>query len=297
MNKNQDDERNDVLVHTVSVVRLELVAFLAARSDQISLDAAMGVAISRADIKMLEHLIAREANPHSWHEEFLLAMSYGHEDIVALLLSSRHLPCLDCRSKALAIAVEYSLLKSLQLLIRSGADVEFDGGEALKAAVGACKSECVAILVTGPSPPSKQSLDLALFGIYYSMSDPNQVEELDGMKLCLARGAGGHNTDQLMITVVQRRQSVILDLIIENFKAPQVNYDNGAAIRHAIKTEQLSILEKLLALHPSEIILSTLINTAMDAENSQTRLEAVTRLLASEARGSNVAKALVVAVQ
>lgn len=296
--KNQVETRSEVLAHAATVARPDLVVLLAAHADQTSLDAAMGEAIRRADLDILRTLIDRGASPLRWHVDFLDAVSSGRNELVALLLSGQSIrPCVDCLSKSLALTVDNGCLDNLQLLVDCGADADFNSGEALSAAARTRKAESVAILLAGPLPPSMRSLDLALSVSYGAMVEPAESHDLEIMAGCLAAGAQGPNLDQILVAAVRKKQSAVLDLLLQHSKAMSVNHDSGVAIPLALEYEQLDVLGHLLAVGPSRATLSAVIGTAMSTQSPAFRLESMSRILDRGACGVDVAEALVTAVE
>lgn len=293
--RNQPGERSNVLLQATLKCRPETVRELAARADQANLDSVLPHAIARGNLTVLSALLEHGASPVQLHDDFQDVVYHNQVEIVKVLLSGHHLPCLACRSTGLRIAVENRSIEILRLLLQHWADVNYGDAIALIRAVEISRPDFVATLVSGPVRPSPGSLDSAVGTLWGMIRERDSDLNREILELCLSAGAAGPETTRLMsdglLEIVKRRQIHLLDIILRRNRPP--TQFEAAALIEAIRTEQLDAVVKLLEFGPAPRTLTTVLSQAMSIGSPQLRYESARLLIQAGARGPCAAEALV----
>jgi len=297
--KNQEPERNDILLRAAKQNKAEVVQAIAAHADQNNLDSALHHAIVRRDLEVIRVLLAQGADPEDLHDDFEQAVLHSDRHLVAVLLSGAKIPCLRCRSAALLVAVENDEVDILKLLLGKSADVNYNHGEAIISAVQAQKSQYVSLLVSGPSPASPEILDNAMFTAFDSMGQKHTPCGLTLMDICLGAGADGLQTERLftdgLVEAVKKRHGRLVRLILKH--STPADPHHTFAIVEAIKGYQKEALHSFLQLEPSTTALAAGMSHAMSVKDSNRRLELVRMLLSAGAYGRPVSEAFIHSVR
>ena len=288
-------ERNDVLLRATIRCRPETVRVLASRADQANLDSVLHHALVRGDLRVIAVLLEHGANPAPLHDDFQNLVYHNQIDIVKLLLSGHHLPCLACRSTALRIAVECRSLEILQLLLKHWADVNYRNAIALIRAVETGRLDFVATLLSGTVRASPRSLDAAIGRVWQLIDNRDDDTLCDILDLCLSAGASGPKTTRLVtegfLELVRKRKTRFVETILQHKRLPE--QFGAAALVEAMRTEQLSLIRKLLGFRPTASTLSTALSYALNIGIPKVRQEAVRMFIDAGAKGSCAADALV----
>jgi ankyrin repeat protein len=293
--RNDPGERSNVLLRATMRCRPETVRALAARADQANLDSVLHHAIARGNLDVLAALLEQGASPVHLHDDFQEIVYHNHVDLLKVLLSGHHLPCLACRSTGLRIAVEHRSLEVIRLLLDHWADVNYGDAVALLRAVELSRPDLVALLLSGPVQPSSRSLDAAVGKVRQLLEMRSTASDHEILELCLSAGATGPETLRLitegLVEFVKRRQTPLVGTILR-YKRPSGQYE-AAALIEAIRAEQLDVVAKLLEFSPSQTSLAIAISQTVSIGSPQFRYEATRLLIESGARGPCAAEALV----
>ncbi|OIW30219.1 hypothetical protein CONLIGDRAFT_680998 [Coniochaeta ligniaria NRRL 30616] len=297
--KDQQPKRNDILLKAATHSPPEVVDALASRADQVNLNDALHLAIMRGDVAVLKALLVHGADPVDLHEAFQHVVIQNSLEVVEALLSGAKKPCHTCRSSALVIAVRNQSSETLRMLMKSGADPNWEDAVALLAAAQGKRPDLLAILLSGPSWPSPHSLDAVVGKAYVGMTGKDTREGVEVIDLALSAGAQGQHTTDLctkgFAETVRRRQLVLLDVLLK-YNKPSGHYET-VAILQAIETREQDILTKFLRLNPTPTSLAIAVAQAMKIPDSAPRLEMIKMLISSGAQGECIASALVSTVQ
>ncbi|KAK4238268.1 hypothetical protein C8A03DRAFT_33722 [Achaetomium macrosporum] len=293
--RNGPGERSNVLLRATIRCRPETVRALAARADQANLDSVLHHAIARGNLAVLAALLEHGASPVHLHDDFQEIVYHNQVDLLKVLLSGHHLPCLACRSTGLRIAVENRSLEVIRLLLDHWADVNYGDAIALIRAVEISHPDLVALLLSGPVQPSSRSLDAAVGKVQQLLEARNAASDHEILELCLSAGATGPETLRLitegLVEFVKRRHTPLVGTILR-YKRPPGQYE-AAALIEAIRAEQLDVVAKLLEFNPSQTSLAIAISQSVSVGSPRFRYEATRRLIESGARGRCAAEALV----
>ncbi|KAK4152020.1 hypothetical protein C8A00DRAFT_35336 [Chaetomidium leptoderma] len=293
--RNQPGERSNILLRAVTGCRPETVHAMAAHADQANLDSVLHHAIARGNLAVLAALLEHGASPVHLHDDFQEVVFHDQLDLLKVLLSGHHLPCLACRSTGLRIAVENRSLDVARLLLDHWADVNYGDGVALIRAVEISRPDIVALLLSGPVQPSSRSLDAAVGKLRQLVVDSDTTLNREMLELCLSAGATGPETmglvTEVLIELVRRRSTDLIDIILR-YKRPPGQYE-AAALIEAVRAEQLDVLAKLLEFKPSATSLTIAISQAVAVGSPQFRYEGTRYLIEAGAQGPCAAEALV----
>ncbi|KAK4202061.1 ankyrin repeat-containing domain protein [Triangularia verruculosa] len=292
--RHHQNERSDILLRATIKCRPETVHALAAHADQQNLDSVLHHAIARGNLAIIRTLLDHGASPVYLHDDFQGAVFRDNVDLIEVLLSGHHLPCLACRSTGLRLAVANGSVDVIRLLLNHWADVNYGEGIALIRAVEDSRPDLVAALISGPVKPSPRTLDTTVSRAQGSTNTVNAFGyEIVGM--CLAAGAAGPATTHLitdgMIETIRRRDIQLLETIVQHRRVPE-DYE-GFCLVEAIRTGQVDVLAKLLELRPSSQSLTVAVSQAMKVNDSDERYGIVDRLIEGGAQGLCVAEALI----
>lgn len=292
--RNHPGERSNVLLRATLRCRPETVEIVAAYADQENLDSVLHHAIVRGNLAVLRALLNHGASPVQLHDDFQNAVFHDKVDLIGVLLSGHHLPCLACRSTSLRLAVENRSLRVLRLLLNHWADVNYGDAIALVKAVEISRPDIVATLLSGPVRPSPRSLDAAVGTLRNFIGEKESAVNCTLLELCLAAGASGPETTRLitdgLVQVVRRGQIHLLGTMLRH-KRPPSQYE-AAALIEAVRSEQLGLVAKLLEFKPSQASLTIAIAQALNI-TPKLRYEVFRLLIDAGAQGPCVAEALV----
>lgn len=293
--RNNPGERSNFLLRAVVRCRPETVHAIAGHADQANLDSVLHHAIARGNLAVLGALLEHGASPVHLHDDFQEVVFHDKLDLLTVLLSGHHLPCLACRSTGLRIAVENRSLEVVRLLLEHWADVNYGDGIALTRAVEVSRPDLVAMLLSGPVQPSSRSLDAAVGKLRQVVVDNDTTLNREMLEMCLAAGATGPETVLLvtegLIELVRRRHTHLIGIILRYKKAP--GQFEAAALIEAICAEQLDVVIKLLEFNPSPTSLTIAASHAVGVGSPQFRYEATRLLVESGAQGPCLGEALV----
>jgi hypothetical protein len=293
--RNNPGERSNFLLRAVIRCRPETVHAIAAHADQTNLDSVLHDAIARGNLAVLAALLEHGASPVHLHDDFQEVVFHDKLDLLTVLLSGHHLPCLACRSTGLRLAVENRSLEVVRLLLEHWADVNYGDGIALTRAVEVSRPDLVALLLSGPVQPSSRSLDAAVGKLWQVMAENDTPLNQEMLEMCLAAGATGPETVRLvsegLIELVRRRHTHLMGIILR-YKKPPGQFE-AAALIEAICAEQLDVLIKLLEFKPSPTSLTIAASQSVGVGSPQFRYEATRLLIESGAEGACLGEALV----
>ncbi|KAK4141212.1 uncharacterized protein C8A04DRAFT_31186 [Dichotomopilus funicola] len=293
--RNVPGERNNILLRAVIRCRPETVHAIAAHADQLNLDSVLHDAIVRGDLAVVAALLEHGASPVGLHDDFQEIVYHNRLDLIKLLLSGHHLPCLSCRSTGLRIAVENRSVEVVRLLLEHWADVNYGDAVALTRAVEISRPDLVALLLSGSVQASSRSLDAAIGKLRPLLGDYDTSVNREMLELCLASGAKGPETNKLvtegLVELVRKRHIQLITIILRYKKAP--GQFEAAALIEAVRAEQLNIISTLLEFKPSSNSLAIAISQTVSVGSPQFRYEATRLLIQCGARGQCAAEALV----
>ncbi|KAK4679863.1 hypothetical protein QC764_207850 [Podospora pseudoanserina] len=289
--RHQNNERSDILLRATIKCRPETVHVLAAHADQQNLDSVLHHAIARGNLAIIRTLLDHGASPVYLHDDFQGAVFRDNVDLIEVLLSGHHLPCLACRSTGLRLAVANGSVDVIRLLLNHWADVNYGDGIALIRAVEDSRPDLVAALISGPVKASPRTLDTAVNKATNNLDTFGY--EMVGM--CLAAGAAGPATTHLitdgLIETIRRRDVQLLETIIRHRRIPE-EYE-GFALVETIRTGQVDVLAMLLGLDPSSQSLTIAVSQAVKVNDNDERYGIIERLIDAGAQGPCVAEALI----
>jgi hypothetical protein len=244
---------------------------------------------------VLAALLEHGASPVNLHDDFQEVVYHDQVQLLKVLLSGHHLPCLACRSTGLRIAIENRSLEVVRLLLDHWADVNYGDGVALTRAVEVSRPDLVALLISGSVQASSRSLDAAVGKLRQLLGENDSTLNRQMLELCLSAGASGPETMRLvtegLVELVRRRHIHLIGIILRH-KRPPGQYE-AAALIEAVRAEQLDVVSKLLEYKPSPSSLGVAISQTVGVGSPRFRYEATRLLIESGAQGPCAAEALV----
>ena len=291
--KDKEEVRSGLLAKATHHGNTSMVQLLATKSDQVSLDEALPIAILKDDLEKTKILLQEGANPEEFHDEFMTVVKQTKEDMVELLLLGPKLPCGKCRSECLVKAVETGSLRNVSLLLLQKADADFENALALQKAIRVHRNDLAAAIVLS-GKPSSASLDAAV-ALAYADTTRDLTNKTALIEMCLCGGAQGDNVAETLFQAIRQGQTELIDLLL--LHKASVDYSDGVAIRQAVETQQIPILIKLLGAHPSTSALSKGVTSATNLSDLDKAYEILELLLNAGAIGDAISQALITAVQ
>ncbi|KAK3941038.1 Inversin [Diplogelasinospora grovesii] len=297
--RQQQGQRNDVLLLATVQCRADTVYALAGHADQENLDGVLHHALLRGDVAVLKALVDHGANPAALHDDFQNAVFLNQVELVKVLLSGYRLPCSSCRSTGLGLAVKNRSLQLIRTLLKVRADINYNDAAALLQAVDISRPDLVGALISGPVRPSPRSLDAAVGRAREVMGEGASQSSLEVIEICLAAGASGPETNRLttegLVGAIARNHARLVDSILRH-KKPSERYETLALVE-AVRYSEKDMLASLVRLQPCATSLTAAINQAVRIADAAVSYELTQLLVEAGAHGACAAKALVLVVQ
>ncbi|KAF4619086.1 hypothetical protein G7Y89_g14761 [Cudoniella acicularis] len=262
--RDQEDRRSDVLAQATQNCQLEVVWILTKQADDFAKTEALPFAIQQNDTAKARVLLDAGADAATFHTEFLSAIEKnGADDMVeTLILANEKGPY-------------------------------FDNGAALQKAIEAGREDLANAIATCENKPSPKSFDIAVALAYAKLAhDPEKQHRM--IETCIQGGARGSNTDEILHQTAKFGQTALTDLLLAS--GASVDHQEGAALRHAITSEQPALLTTLLRGKPSPSTLATIIPATMTLSNPAVTYESIDHLLSAGLQGNSVAETLITIV-
>ncbi|KAH6953411.1 hypothetical protein DER45DRAFT_379959 [Fusarium avenaceum] len=237
-------------------------------------------ATTRGDVLVLKLLL--DASPD--HESLAAALSIAYNSIETLGNEvGLEMMALLLEKGASGPPVHQILLKAtadskvdiVRLLVDHGADVNYSSGEAF---AQAAKMENVALLelLCSSFPPSQESVDTGLPKIL----NPELYNPTTLMLFLSAASRGSPRPSlRSAYPLIERHPQLaeILPCLVEH--GLEINEEDGAVFRLAVKGQDLHLLDAVLALDPNVTTLRNAFDVASQMETPEVKLEIMRKLL------------------
>lgn len=177
--------------------------------------------------------------------KFLDTATNGDKEIgtLRLLLKAQGQVPAHFITESLLPATTNGALQTVSLLMRAGANGEHEQASALMHAVETGRDDIAAAIVVGPCQPSSSSLDRAI-GRVFSAATANLNSKLLLIELLLCGGPEGDAADEGLFKATMLGNVEMMQLLLEY--GADVNYNNAAAVGHAIQRNRVDLLSLLL---------------------------------------------------
>jgi hypothetical protein len=235
------------------------------------------------------------ANASRHHSVFAQATVRDDIELLNLLLRAPKKVGEPYVSQNLLTATTNGWLLGVLLLIRAGADGDYDNASALMYAVETGRTDIATAIVMGQKPPSGASLDRALSHIF---SAPSIFinGNYDLIEVLLCGGPVGNAANEGLFTATLLDNVEIMELLLAH-KA-DITYNGAAAIAHAIQHNRGDLVELLLqdrTLNPE--LASELVSRIPRAVPPADKVAILSKLLVNGASGTHCSELLVTAAE
>ena len=241
-------ERSQVLEKAVRNRHPEMVAMLVQHADPMSLDGALPLAISAADVATAELLVrydAKVCNTADGQDAFRkLCIDGGQADLVSLVLQSEGRPSPSWISQCMVDAAQRGCLDTVLRLSRSTADGNFNNAQALKEAVSQSRVDIALAILTGTKPPSGPAIN-EVFAVLFSRSSILPNEKLALSQALLCSGASGNAVGEALKQASAAEFYEMVEMLVSY--GASIEYQDAAALRTAISEGQTRLILMLLS--------------------------------------------------
>ncbi|KAI6258469.1 hypothetical protein MCOR19_005122 [Pyricularia oryzae] len=245
--ESQNFERSRLLQKAVENQQLDMVTVLVPHADPLALDGSLPIAMRSGNLEITQLLLVHGANASQTadgQDAFRqLCMAGGQANMVGLVLASDGRPSPEWISQAMVDAARKGCHETVLRISRSTADGSFDGGSALKAAVGQCRGDITLAILTGTKPPNVSCLNDA-FKQLFSHATISPSEKLALAEMLLCAGAEGDAVSEALIQATVTEFYDMIDLLLSH--GASIEYQEAKVIRTAISHGRASLVRLLL---------------------------------------------------
>ncbi|CAG9994005.1 unnamed protein product [Clonostachys byssicola] len=253
--ENQEEVRSDVLPVATRNCSDDVVFALALHADKISLNQALPAAITANSHVKASILLARGADASPLCAAFLDVIARDNHEMAEILLKEVNGACQRCRNKGLVHTARMRFPVTAQKLLARGADVKYDNGAALRAAIHSGADDIAFQIASHPSIMSQAVL------LDAAVSDAYNYKKYSLLPVLFQAGAKGNTTDEMAISAVNSQQlDLIKDLVQQGALSALSRKAVGTCLRSSINVSRLDILQALLAGRPSPEVMAEALN-------------------------------------
>jgi hypothetical protein len=181
------------------------------------------------------------------------------------------------------------------LLVRAGADGDYDNASALMFAVEMGRVDIAVAIVSGEKPPSGASLDRAL-DLVFSSPPGVMNDRVELIEILLCGGPSGNAANEGLFRCTLLVNYEIMQLLLAH--KVDVNYNGAAAVAHAIQRNRGDLVGMLLQdqiLQPE--VASELIARISPTASSSEKVAILSKLLVNGASGTHCSMLLIAATE
>jgi hypothetical protein len=180
----------------------------------------------------------------------------------------------------------------ISMLVRYGANVNFDDGKCVKSAVSRGELNILRLLM-----PGKPSVETASQSMTLAMGIEDRVQRTEIIRLLVEAGASGESqVGEVLLAAVQESpvDITMLETLLRQGRA-DINYDEGEALCYAVEYCELPVLEVILRYSlPSPAVIGRAIGRGIVLSLTHTNREAkIQRLLQKEKTQISIDDALI----
>ncbi|KAI1087791.1 ankyrin repeat-containing domain protein [Rostrohypoxylon terebratum] len=267
MGKNQEDIRSNLLERATLNCPSGILRLLIAEADELALDQALPIAMNQKDEEkvMMLRIMGADAGPLC--DQFLRLVDSGADGVVKSLVTGFNGACQNCRDNGLFRAAKLGLPSMVQVLLKAGADVNFENGAALSAAIeDGWETIATSIISHQAKSPDHDVLDKAVLQSYH-------FGQTRVLKECLKAGAQGPGTALMLVYAIQKEQHELAQTLVAY--GASIEYNDAEALRFAISTGKPELLHILFSHNPPQ----TSITTAFREVRKLSDIQAVHRMI------------------
>ena len=194
----------------------------------------------------------------------------------------------DNTAKALVSAVMKNDLSACGLLVKKGASVTYNRGEAFTYALQKWRLEALQLLKKQGLGPKRATLAFTTFMKCKDTMDPDPG--LRVLQIVLEEGAKGEQIDDALIGAVDESNEATTKLLLEYHAS--VNHLSAKALKSAVPTDQWVLVDLILQNNPSTKSLSAVFPTVQKISSPQQRQRLTEHFLKAGVTGDAVNNAL-----
>ncbi|KAH0595026.1 hypothetical protein MHUMG1_07325 [Metarhizium humberi] len=283
--KDQVDVRSHVLEQALRTCSDAIVLCLAQNADDMSINAALPIAIDLDDVLKVYILLKQGGNASELCQSFQKAVQDGSDEMVATLMTDGKGVCQDCRNKGLVQAARRGYEAKANMLLNHGADVGFDRACALLSAI------------RGGSPAIAENIALRReMSQYPLLGDMAAAEAYDQqqyrlLEMLLDSGAKGPNMDAILAKALEKNQLKLAQALVEH--GALIPDKGEACLLSAVKSGRPELLQVALQSRPKMDILASAIVYATKLTDLDVCRRMIALLLSAGVRGDSVCETLV----
>ena len=294
-NSSVPEERGRLLQIATERGRVDVVSILSGYADQVALDESLGIALQRRHLDLVEVLLRHGASSAFYEDCFKGAAANGDVELLQLMLRTSKRVSVYCITQALLPATIYGSLEAVSLLVRAGADVNYNSASALMTAVEISRVDLAILILSAQIPPSGEAVDKALDSIFSTPSPAlKQAHLLIEALLCGSPIGNAANEGLFKATMLANADMMNL-LLSYNV---DINYGGASAVGSAIKRNRRDILDILLQDQSlNSTIASDLVRQIPATSQPMDRAAMLSKLLVNGAAGPNCNELLITAVK
>ncbi|KAI9047910.1 hypothetical protein LZ554_007712 [Drepanopeziza brunnea f. sp. 'monogermtubi'] len=235
-------QRDELFHAAVEVGREEFVQLFAPWADQSSLDRALGTALEKRQVPIVECLLRYGANSALYEDAFVTCAQHGDIELLRLLLCARLRLSEACITRSLLPATTSGSLGAVLLLVQAGADGSHESAAALRRAVELNRTDLVVAITRGQNRPSGVDLNAALEAVVSSSTSLNA--KLPIIEVLLCAGAVGNAANEALFKATLLADIESLQLLLSH--KVDINYNEASAVAHAIQGKRSDLVTLLL---------------------------------------------------
>lgn len=278
--KHQADIRSNLLERAILNCSSAILRLLLMKADDVALDRALPVAMKQIDEEKVTMLRILGADAEPLCEQFLRLVDSGADGVVKSLVTGFNGACQDCRNNGLVRAAKLGSRSMVQILLRADADVNFENGAALTAAIeNGWVSIATTIISHQAKSPNHDILDKAVLRSY----NYGQTRVLEA---CLKAGAQGPGMALTLVHTIQREQHELAEILVKY--GASVDYNNAEALRFALGKGKPKLLRILFSGHPTQSSIATAFYEVRKLNDIQVAYQTVEPLILAGLRSNSL---------
>lgn len=287
--------RSTVLQQAATLRKADSVNLLAASgADQTTLDEGLKAALAAKDQACIEELLRHGADLSRFPNALGVAVQSNNPDLVQLLLRAPKAHRLEVISSCLSTAVLQNSETTATLLIRYGADPNFDSASALNSAIGKEDWKMALTLVAGSTAIAPQNLQRLLDTVMRLRTCVATLQFLQ-LLFCCGLPPSSIGLPDLLICRVRKNDTLGSKMMI-NHGVPTTAND-AECLRLAIENENWILVDAILDTPISGRHASAALNVLPLSTPRSERLRVLRGLIQKGAKGTLLGQWLNLAVK
>lgn len=227
-NVDAQDQRGRLLQTAAELGRLDFMHLLIQHADQEALDQSLSISLTKRNLPITELLLRNSANASLFQSQFLEAVQKGDPATVSLFLRSPKRPQPTRITEVLYPATVNGNIWTILLLMRAGANGDYDNAKSLLYAVENGRVDIVTAIMMATNPPSPVSLDRAI-GIIFTDPTVNLVEKQKMIESLLCGGPQGNAVSEGLVKATLLGAQSMMRLLMTS--RASINHRDASALK------------------------------------------------------------------